>query len=203
MRTYLCTRKAKTTVTLTGTSGTANITIGTSNYVATFTTNLNTSAANFVTTNAATILTQWGIVVTNPSGANLLFAGTASGSDWKGTLGIATQAGVAITTATGDLNGIIVQTQYLLNVEVDAWAPTGAPNVNANISVSQIRDRSQPTASTLGAISLKGEVDIPGAAIRKVATSDGAFIAAATTFNFTLIACNNDYSSPTTKFTES
>jgi hypothetical protein len=44
------------TVTLTGTSGTANITIAGVNYLATFTSNLTTSATNFVTSHAATLL---------------------------------------------------------------------------------------------------------------------------------------------------
>lgn len=54
-------------VTLTGTSGTANIVVGGTNYLATFTSNLTTSAANFVTSHGAT-LSALGITVTAASG---------------------------------------------------------------------------------------------------------------------------------------
>lgn len=57
------------TVTLTGTSGTANINIGGTNYLATFTSSLTTSATNFVTSHGAT-LSALGITVTS-SGAVL------------------------------------------------------------------------------------------------------------------------------------
>lgn len=50
-------------VTLTGTSGTANVVVGGTNYLATFTSNLTTSATNFVTSHAATLLAL-GITVT-------------------------------------------------------------------------------------------------------------------------------------------
>jgi len=53
------------TVTLTGTSGTANIIIAGVNYLATFTTNLTTSAANFVTSHGATLLALGYTVTSN------------------------------------------------------------------------------------------------------------------------------------------
>ena len=55
--------------TLTGTSGTANITINGVAYLATFTTDLTTSAANFVTSHAAAILARHGNCVVTSSGA--------------------------------------------------------------------------------------------------------------------------------------
>lgn len=55
--------------TLTGTSGTANITINGVAYLATFTTSLTVSAANFVTSHAATILARHGACVVTSSGA--------------------------------------------------------------------------------------------------------------------------------------
>lgn len=64
-------------VTLTGTSGTANITVGGTNYLATFTTNLTTSANNFVTSHGATLLAL-GITVTASSGVLTFKALTAS-----------------------------------------------------------------------------------------------------------------------------
>jgi len=54
----------QTLVTLTGTDGTANINVAGVDYLTTFTTNLTTSAANFVTTHA-TALAEVGVVVTS------------------------------------------------------------------------------------------------------------------------------------------
>jgi hypothetical protein len=54
-------------VTLTGTSGTSNVTIGGVAYLATFDTNLTTTAANFVTSHAAALLAR-GYTVTAASG---------------------------------------------------------------------------------------------------------------------------------------
>lgn len=65
---------ASQTVTLTGTSGTANINVGGNLYLATFTTNLTTTATNFVTAHAAAILADTGITVT-ANAAVLTFAG--------------------------------------------------------------------------------------------------------------------------------
>ena len=56
------------TITLTGTSGTANINIGGVDYLATFASNLTTTANNFVTTHAAAILLATGGVVTASAG---------------------------------------------------------------------------------------------------------------------------------------
>lgn len=56
------------TITLTGTSGTANIVIGGTNYLATFATNLTTTANNFVTANGAAITIATGGTVTASNG---------------------------------------------------------------------------------------------------------------------------------------
>jgi hypothetical protein len=55
-------------VTLTGTSGTANVTVGGVNYPAVFATSLTATAAAFVTTNAAAILAATGATVTAAAG---------------------------------------------------------------------------------------------------------------------------------------
>lgn len=60
------------TVTLTGTSGTANISVGGVNYLATFATDLATTATNFDTTHSAAILSDTGATVV-ASGATLVF----------------------------------------------------------------------------------------------------------------------------------
>lgn len=57
------------TITLTGTSGTANVVVGGVNYLATFATDLTTTASNFATAHAAAILTATGAVVTASAGA--------------------------------------------------------------------------------------------------------------------------------------
>jgi hypothetical protein len=95
------------TVTLTGTSGTANITVGGTNYLATFTSNLNTSATNFVTTHSSALATR-GITVTANSGVLTFSALTASFPT------------IARTNVSGDLSGTIGS--------VTATASTGVPN---------------------------------------------------------------------------
>lgn len=62
------TGKANQTVTLTGTSGTANISIEGVNYLATFATSLTVTADNFVTAHATNILNATGAVVTANAG---------------------------------------------------------------------------------------------------------------------------------------
>lgn len=96
-------------VTLTGTSGTANVVVGGTNYLATFTTNLTTSAANFVTSHAATLLAL-GITVTANTGVLTFVAATA------------TFPTITATNVSGDLAGTIAA--------VSAGATTGAPLVD-------------------------------------------------------------------------
>ena len=96
-------------VTLTGTSGTANITVGGVNYLATFTTNLTTSANNFVTSHSAALLAL-GITVTANSGALTFVAATA------------TFPTIARTNVSGDLSATIAS--------VTAGATTGSPIVD-------------------------------------------------------------------------
>jgi len=81
-------------IALTGTSGTANVSIDGTAYLATFDTTLATTAANFVALHAAAILQDSGFVVTNPSAANLLF----KGADGR-------TATIVIANATTNLDG--------------------------------------------------------------------------------------------------
>jgi hypothetical protein len=83
------------TVTLTGSSGTANITVEGKTYLATFTTNLTTTTANFLTSHAATILTNHDIVVTD-NVADLIFTSNTTG--------------VPITTTTANVSGNLAGT---------------------------------------------------------------------------------------------
>jgi len=84
-------------ITLTGTSGTANVNVNGTNYLATFTTNLTTSANNFVTTHAATILAAKGVTVTANTGVLTFVGATAS----------LTGSALSITNASGDLAGTV------------------------------------------------------------------------------------------------
>lgn len=89
------------TATLTGTSGTCNVVINGVNYLATFATNLTTTAANFVTAHAATILARHGRVAVTSSGAAITV-----------TSGVPGQAVTVTVSAalTGDLTGTVANT---------------------------------------------------------------------------------------------
>lgn len=83
------------TVTLTGSSGTANINVDGNNYLATYATSLTVTAADFVTTHAATLLADENVTVTS-AGAVLTFVGPT-----------ATINGITITNATTNLAGTL------------------------------------------------------------------------------------------------
>ncbi len=85
------------TITITGTSGTAYISFGAKKLLVTFATNLDTTAANFVTANAA-ILLAMGITLTSGT-ATIIFTST------KVLFPTPT-----IANATGDLAGTVVTT---------------------------------------------------------------------------------------------
>lgn len=88
-------------LTLTGTSGTANVNVNGTNYLATFNTNLTTTAANFVTAHAAAILADTGIVVTSAA-AVIHFIGAVD-----------IVSAITILNATGDLSGTYAVTLNL------------------------------------------------------------------------------------------
>lgn len=88
------------TVTLSGTSGTATITgAGGLTKTVTFSSDLTTSAANFVTANATDYLAQ-GIVLTS-NAEDLIFSAETSGEHFTAP---------TITNTTGDLSGVLVST---------------------------------------------------------------------------------------------
>jgi len=103
------------TVTLSGTSGTANIAIAGVNYLATFASDLTTTANNFVTAHAATILAATGATVTASSGVititdtNLGFPTvtiTNATTNLAGTVGALT----AVTTTEGGCQTVYTTT---------------------------------------------------------------------------------------------
>lgn len=100
--------KKKVTITLSGTSGTANVTLaGGLTKLATFSSSLSTTASNFVTAHAAAYLQQ-GIVVTS-SGANLIFEAGLAGYEYTTP---------AITNASGNLAGTVYGTKKRVNIEL-------------------------------------------------------------------------------------
>jgi len=82
------------TVSVTGTSGTANVTFNGINYLATFDTDLTTTASNFVTLHAAALLLRGVIVTSNV--ADLIFTSSVPGQPFTA---------VAIANVSGDLAG--------------------------------------------------------------------------------------------------
>jgi len=89
------------TLVLEGITGTANITCDELTKLAEYNTSLTQTAADFVTDHAADYLSEKGITVTS-SGEDIIFTGTA-GEDFTGD--------TTIVTASGDLTGIVVETQ--------------------------------------------------------------------------------------------
>ena len=71
--------KQVATTTLTGTSGTANITVNGTAYLATFDTNLTTTATNFVTSHASTIAARYHGAAVTSSGADVVFTANIAG----------------------------------------------------------------------------------------------------------------------------
>jgi len=102
------------TVTVTGTAGTANITINGTAYLATFASDLTTTAANFVTSHAATILAREGGIVVTSSGADVIVTAGIAGS----------QISTAIANVSGILAGSVADTTA--SVEMGALKTDGA-----------------------------------------------------------------------------
>lgn len=92
---------ASQTITLTGTSGTANVNIDGTNYLATFNSDLDTTASDFVTAHAATILAATGLVVTAGTASIIL---TGEASDFP--------SGTSVTNVSGDLAGTVASIDY-------------------------------------------------------------------------------------------
>lgn len=89
------------TVTLTGTSGTANINVGGTDYLATFASNLTATAAAWVSANSAALLAQTPSITVKASGATIVLTAALYGVDFTA---------VAPANASGDLAGTIATT---------------------------------------------------------------------------------------------
>lgn len=112
---------ASRSVTLTGTSGTANITIGGVDYLATFATDLTTTASNFVTAHADAIETATGLEVTSALGV-LTLTGSAKGF-----------ASVSRTNVSGNLSATIASVDYEVSAEVGGCQRVYSTQVLTNI----------------------------------------------------------------------
>ena len=88
------------TATMTGTSGTANVTINGVAYLATFNTDLTTTAADFVSAHAATILARYGKCVVTSSGAGIIVTAGIPGLNTT----------VAVANVSGNLAGSVANT---------------------------------------------------------------------------------------------
>lgn len=108
-------------LTLTGTSGTANINVAGVDYLATFATSLTVTANNFVTTHAAAILSASGTVVTANAGI-LTFVHASSGFPV-----------VTITNATTDLAGTLGAVTVVTNPVTGGCMTTYSTTVVTNI----------------------------------------------------------------------
>ncbi len=112
------------TITLTGTSGTANINIGGVDYLATFATDLSTTRANFVTANATAINTATGGTLTG-TGATITLVAPSVGYPSISVTNVTTNlAGtVAAAVGSGATNTGLCQTTYRTNVLTNIVCP--------------------------------------------------------------------------------
>jgi len=118
--------------TLTGSSGTANITINGTAYLATFTSTLTTSAANFVTSHSLA-LNLLGIQVRS-AGAKVIFSGAIGGS-------------FAIANVSGDLSGTA-----LADTPITIYIAQGG---TSDISVRRVYNTTPAPPANLIAYSVK------------------------------------------------
>ena len=95
-------------IALTGTSGTANINIDGTDYLTTFNTDLTTTAADFVTTNAGAISGAHNITVTDNAGV-LTFSGTGL-------------TNITIANASGDLSGTVTPGEISITIDGNTYS---------------------------------------------------------------------------------
>jgi len=116
------------TINLTGTSGTANITVAGVDYLATFNTNLSTTEQDWVTANSATILASTGTTVTYagglitftaPSGTMPIISVANASGNLAGTL--------SAIAGSGTENSTVCQTLYRTTVFTDVVCEDCSP----------------------------------------------------------------------------
>jgi hypothetical protein len=116
---------SRRTITLTGTSGTANVNIGGVDYLATFATDLATTAANFVTTHGANITTATGGVVTASAGV-ITYTDLTAGFP-----------AITVTNATTNLAGTLGAVTVVTENVAGACMTTYSTTVNTNVLCEQ------------------------------------------------------------------
>ena len=124
----VATGRASRALTLTGTSGTANINIAGVDYLATFATNLTTTASNFVTAHASAILTATGATVTS-AGAVITVNDDSE-----------VFPRITITNATTNLAGTLGAIDYLVTATAGGCQRVYSTNVVTNIVCSECDD---------------------------------------------------------------
>lgn len=178
MRKYNVTRKRQVTIALSGTSGTANININGTNYLATFASTLTVTADNFRTTHAANVLSQQAVVATDNDAGSVVLRANVSGKNFTAT----------ITNVSGDLAGVVTENKAQSNFELFTSALVGAGG--GNISVFQIKDRDS------GALVVEAEK------IKKLNYHEGELIDIATASDFTLVSMDGDGANSVSKRAE-
>lgn len=130
--------QATIALTLSGTGGTANISVNGTNYLATFDTSLATTAANFETAHAADILADEGVYVYDAAGV-ITFTGEKEILD-----------AITITNVTSDLDGTFGSVAYTIdgtaNITLKASNDLDAPfqtfdNSYVNINIATASNR--------------------------------------------------------------
>lgn len=105
--------KGKKTLTLSGTSGTANVTINGRTFLATFSSSLTQTATNFVNDHAASIAAFFGNAVVTSSGADIIVEAGIPGMNVT----------TSIANVSGNLNGSVANTTaYVQNTTLKADA---------------------------------------------------------------------------------
>ena len=127
------------TLTLSGTSGTANVLVNGNTYLATFNTNLTTTASDFVTAYASEVLNKFQIVLTSSS-ADLIFTSQNTGDVFA--------VKSIVNAGSGDLSGTIVNTNPAVGVVANFdYSTQGAFIIQANQGLQNANAKGTMTLS--------------------------------------------------------
>lgn len=183
MKIFELTQKQEVEITLTGTSGTANVVINGISYLSTFNSTLSTTASDFVTARAAAILSDQGVVVTNPSGAILRFRSTSGVID-----------ATSIVNATGNLDGTQAATQVAVNIEADVELIANG----GNMTIMQFRNLLGDPLNNLLDTSPDGATQGILEVLRKEVKHESDLITYGTDNDLTVVRKETDGSLPST-----
>lgn len=133
MKIYELKQKKSTTLTVSGTNGNLVISIDGVEYSEAFATSAIVTAAAFVTNQAAGVLSAADVVVTNPSGSELLFVSNTSGRVFV----------ISSATSTGDMATSEVAAKDGANIELF----TSAIANGGNLTIMEIKNFGDITAA--------------------------------------------------------